>query len=117
VVIRHNNVIIDRQARTIQIGSKIRRFVHRNSHSHGTAGAYFFKTVCYLVLNGRTRRDQLFDFIFADDEGGGPISGVNVLDVQLHNWKPKLFEVGLCIVKEKHAGFVWYKIQEIPVDA
>jgi len=117
VVIRHNNVIIDRESRTVQVGGRIRNFTHKGGHSPFHPGNYFFKVVCHLILNGWTSRQQLFDFVFASGPEGGPLSGSDTLDVQLCHWRPKLLEVGLHIIRDKRAGIVWYKIQEIPVDA
>ena len=117
MVIRHDGFEIDRKNRTITIGDRVRRFTYTGAHSH-TYGhdGYFFKAVCHLILNGWTRKEQLFDYIFGDDVNGGPDSGLKTLDVQINQWQPKLNVVGMRIVRDKRGGVIWYKIQEIPVN-
>jgi len=117
VVIRHKSFEIDRKNRTIKVGDRVRHFTRIGAHSCTPENdGYFFKAVCYLILNRWTSRQELFDYIFALDENGGPDSGLKSLDVQLHYWQPKLIAAGMHIVREKRAGLFWYKIQEIPVD-
>jgi hypothetical protein len=49
-------------------------------------------------------------FLFGDNENGGPNNGLNIIDVQLVQWRPKLARIGLRIVREKRSGIIWYKI-------
>ncbi len=114
MVIRHDGFEIDRKNRTITIGDRVRRFTYTGAHSHAYGhDGYFFKAVCHLILNGWTRKEQLFDYIFSDDANGGPDSGLKTLDVQINQWQPKLNAVGMHIVRDKRGGVIWYKIQEI----
>jgi len=117
VVIRHKGIEIDQKNRTIKVGDRLRHFTRIGAHSCTPRNdGYFFKAVCHLILNGWTSRQELFDYIFGDDENGGPDSGLKSLDVQFHYWQPKLNAVGMHIVRDKRAGLFWYKIQELPVD-
>src|SRR6266851_4307668 len=116
MVIRHAGFEINRRNRTIRIGDRVRLFTHNGNHSSFHEGNYFFKAVCHLILNGWTSKEQLFNYIFGEDESGGPNSGMKTLDVQINQWQPKLNAVGVHIVRDKRGGVIWYKIQEIPVN-
>jgi hypothetical protein len=62
-VIRFGNVTIDRKAMTITVGSRVHKFeCRRNPNSYSNQQNYFFKAVCYLLLNGWTRKQDFFDF-------------------------------------------------------
>lgn len=111
MVIRFNDCVIDREKLTIMVGHRIRQF-HRikGNRSYSKHDNIFFETIAHLILNGWTRKQDLYDFLFADDPDGGPLAGLNTLDIRFHQWRPYLDKIDLKIVREKRSGIMWYKV-------
>ena len=57
----------------IYVDQKARQFFpsNRKDAQHGHA-SLFFSGVCHLILNGWTRWEDLFDYLYGADPGGGP---------------------------------------------
>lgn len=104
MVIRFNGCVIDKQAMTITVGSKIRRFDKR------AEGNKIFEIVCSLLLGGWTKREDVFNFLYANDPEGGPLAGHHIIDQWLHKQRAQLEALKLKVVLEKRGGDVWYKI-------
>ena len=112
-----NGIVIDRAARTITVSGRTRYFRPTGpksgpTKSYAERATYFFDAVCHLILNGETRKQDLFDFLFRHDANGGPEAGLAILDARICQWRPALAKLGLEIIYEKRGGIGWYKVKE-----
>ena len=110
MVIRHNGIVIDRQAQTIFHNGFTRHFRATKNSAYSKHGNLFFEAVGFMMLNGWTSRDQLFHHLYGGDPDGGPECGVHMLDVRLPQWRASLGRLGLEIVREKRGGVQYFKI-------
>jgi hypothetical protein len=111
MVIRYNDIVIDRAKLQITVRSKVRQFQKQpvlSTYSHHRN--IFFATVEHLVLNGWTRKQALWDYLYGRSADGGPDNGLKVLDIRFHQFRPALADLNLRIVREKRGGHIWYKV-------
>jgi hypothetical protein len=102
-LIRWRDVVVDRSRRMIGHRGEFVRFAGRGA----------FRFVETLVLAEPRTRAELFEIVYRDAEDGGPLEGVKLIDLMLHNYRPRLARIGLCIRKEKSARGMLYWVEPI----
>lgn len=118
VVIRHSNIVIDRAAGTIAVGSCHYKFQHTHgSRSYVRKGtSVAFETFAYLLLNGHSTRKQLFDFVYGHDKEGGPVDGPSIFDVHFVNWSHIFCALGVELCREWKSGTQYLFLKSLPYD-
>ena len=96
-MIRWQGVTIDRSKRTI---------AHDGDAIH--LSGLRFQLACALLLGGPMCREALFDLLYDDDDEGGPLSGLNIIDVLFCQIKPKLASLGLKLCADGER-YWWHK--------
>jgi hypothetical protein len=117
MVIRYSDVVIDRTRLTIGIGAYTYKFTNSNGPIvyRKKDSSVAFETITYLLLNGHSTRQQLFDLIYGHDKEGGPIDGADIFSVHFHNWKHIFDALHLELRREWQSGkqFVFLRFNNV----
>lgn len=92
-MIRHNEIEIDNERRTIKHRGALVRFNQNRS----------FSLLKHLILSGHKNIDELFDLVYNEPEDGGPLSGTNGISVLLTQNKKYYEQLDLVLSKERGA--------------
>lgn len=107
MVIRYNDITIDRKKRTIRHRERCYQFDGRRSGSFDMG----FQTICYLILSGGASAEMVFWHVYGDDIEGGPDLGPQIVLVALCQWKHGIFDrLNLEWRSWKIAGVSFYEI-------
>ena len=117
MVIRYDNIQIDRETATLTVDGRVYQFKgeiytgrRRRCPTYSSYKDLLFATAQHLLLNGWTRKLDLYEYLYGDSADGGPNLGPHQIDIQMHQWRPKLAKMGLAIIREKRSSVMWYKL-------
>jgi DNA-binding response OmpR family regulator len=104
VVIRHNDITIDRKRLAITVGERHVRF----SHSVG------FDAFSALILQPGLTRTELFERVYGEREDGGPEMGVHIFDVHFgRSWRRYFELLGVKLVRERRSGHMYFSLRRV----
>lgn len=92
-MIRHNDITIDLARGSIE---------HRGASIFFRKGCYRGQLARRLILGGRFTADELFEFIYGQEEDGGPVYGSKAILVMLNHINMELVKIGLKVYSEPH---------------
>jgi hypothetical protein len=112
VVIRHNDIVIDRKSLTISVGYRSYAFkLSHNGYLRNTC--IVFESICFILLKGWVSKPELFEHIYGQCAKGGPDHGIYIFDIHLNQWKKHYAALGLCLMRDKRGGIIHFALEQV----
>lgn len=113
MVIRHNDIMIDRANQSITIGEYTAYFPQRYSHYQDAKGtSVAFKIFEHLLLKGEMSREQMFEHIYGHCPDGGPENGKHIFDIHFGHWLKHFEALRVKLVRDKRGGTMYLKLRK-----
>lgn len=115
MVIRTDDILIDRKTLTIQIGDRIVQFNGYGGRPKRYAKdkSVAFVTISHLLLQPWLTREKLFDLVYGHHSDGGPDNGWHIFDIHFIHWKNHFKNLGLKLIRDKRGGVMHFAFRRI----
>jgi hypothetical protein len=110
VVIRHDDITIDRKSLTISVGYNAYQFrlaAGSQEYTPHPRTSLAFECISHLLLAGHTSDERLFEVCYGSLANGGPIDGPHIMLVHYCNWRHILDKLGLELAKDRIASVTY----------